>query len=552
MILNDQQQKIVASKEPRIVVSAAAGTGKTRVLTERIRHLLGVIKYPPSNILALTFTRYAANEMKERLDDVRKPEIMTFHAWAFRYLRKFNEHIDLRSDIDIITEIERDEIQKEIAKEMHVKLTGFDYREHIYNLESAPPDYQIVIKKYLALCKRYGLTDYDLLIVLFRELLENDMVRQYFKNRYKHILIDEFQDTNEYIWDIIQRLDPDNIFIVGDVDQCLYGFNGARPDIMTAISEKWTLYKLEGNYRCPADVVESADRMIANNSYRIERKMIAMARDKVGRIDVRESEDIDNDLTEIAGKETPVILCRTNADVHRAYQTLTHAGIACKKCDSSLRLKSPYFRFYLSCLRVLYNPYNEIAARAIFGGFFPHNLLAYKRSKIDANEKDRPVIEILAEEFPVLKRFITEKYDHAYNAVYDFLYKLPIIQMPVAYDREADLQLLADMVEEDPHITLGDFLANLSMRGVQDELRDTEQGDEVLIMTVHASKGLEFDNVVIYRADHFPIRRKNTDYEEERRIFYVAMTRAKERLTVLYPKGKMVNYVEEFQMTNDK
>jgi len=276
MNLNKQQREIIESGHKCIVVSAGAGTGKTRVLTERIKYLLEVKKYSHYDILALTFTRYAAQEMKKRLETA-KVEIMTLHAFALHCLKQYGSSIGLHKKIDIITETERDNIIKSIAEDSGLKIKrDFKYSEMIWDMNSIKPEYKIIILNYWQILKKYELMDYDKLIFAFNELLDKDeSARNKLRNRYLHILIDEFQDTNNHLWGIIQKINPKNLFIVGDVDQSLYAWNGAEPYIMIELSQNsnWQLYKLERNYRCPIDVITAVNSLILKNEKRIEREL---------------------------------------------------------------------------------------------------------------------------------------------------------------------------------------------------------------------------------------------------------------------------------------
>lgn len=240
--MDEVQKKIVESSDRYIVVSAGAGTGKTTVLTERIKYLLNVKKLSRYDILALTFTRYAAEEMKERLNsEIQKlPQILTFHAFALHILRKYGSVIGLRRNLDVITEIERNDILKDTAKSLGIKLSkDFQYRELVYELSGISNDYKIVIAEYLRITRLYGLIDYDMLIKGFYALLiRNGEIQRLLHKQYKHILIDEFQDTNRHIFNIIEKINPVNLFVVGDVDQCIYKFNGAEPEIMVGLSRK--------------------------------------------------------------------------------------------------------------------------------------------------------------------------------------------------------------------------------------------------------------------------------------------------------------------------
>ena len=300
MNLTNKQQEIVFAPFRRILISAAAGTGKTLVLTERIKHLLDNLKFSPYDILALTFTRYAANEMKTRLKN-DKIEIRTFHSWALNNLRMFGSESGYSKDTDVITEVERGELLQEIASECKFTIgRDFVYRDLIWQLVIEQPigesytnrQQKIIIRDLWQIYTQYHLTDYDKIIYDFVRLIhESNTIIKYLRNKYKHILIDEFQDTNEHIWDIFRRIDPENLFIVGDVDQCIYKFNGSRPEIMTTIANEvqsngWKLFRLEENWRCPIDVVRSADKLIGYNLKRIERTMTGIKSDYHNKIEI--------------------------------------------------------------------------------------------------------------------------------------------------------------------------------------------------------------------------------------------------------------------------
>lgn len=572
--MDEIQKKIVKSSNRFIVVSAGAGTGKTTVLTERIKYLLNIEKLSRYDILALTFTRYAAEEMKDRLISNSKfqisnlPHIMTFHAFALYNLRKYGSIIGLRRNLDVITETERDSILKDTAKSLGIKLSkDFQYRQLIYELSGISGDYKIVIAEYLRITRLYGLIDYDMLIKGFYALLiRNGEIQRLLHKQYKHILIDEFQDTNRHIFNIIEKINPINLFVVGDVDQCIYKFNGAEPEIMVGLSEKvkgkskkektekWKLYRLERNYRCPNKVIEWADNLIKHNKNRIKRNLYGTKDEGVANVIITDdlNEALLSTVLKIGQKEDIAILCRTNSDIFKADRYLRAQIIDCEKYDSSVKMQSPYFLFFISALRLLNNPRNNIACKHIYRTYFKDGILLYKKSALKAERTDKPVIEIIAKKIKFLNMFLEDRdqYRYAWDAFYKFLLRLPIFN--IEGDRDRDFKLLEKMINEDPHILLNDFLANLSMRSVQDELlsakkEETEDHKGVKIMTVHAAKGLEFDYVILNNAvkSKFPILRKDTDFEEERRIFYVAMTRAVKELVILSKREKESQYLRE-------
>ncbi len=272
------------------------------------------------------------------------------------------------------------------------------------------------------------------------------------------------------------------------------------------------------------------------------------------------------------------VLCRTNRDVYKAYQALKDAGIPAKRCDNSVKMQAKLFRLQVSALRLLVNNHNNIACKWVYRYYYPNDLLTLKKCELEAIHKDKTLLDVLITTIPWFKIFTkTDKYKYAFDAVMEFLGELPSMGVDSSAVKQLGItdtcnKALRQMAVDEPHILLKDFLVNLSLRSVQDELKRSGKevavgsssgsssskdregavgsgGDdrEALVMTVHASKGLEFDNVIIYNMTrgNFPIIRKNTDTEEERRIFYVALTRTIERCIVLTVEGKESEYLGE-------
>jgi DNA helicase-2/ATP-dependent DNA helicase PcrA len=536
MPLNAQQQSAVESGESRIIVSAGAGTGKTTVLTERIRHLLSQ-GIEPREILALTFTRYAANEMKKRLNHKKDIMIGTFHAWALKLLRDNADKLGLNKRLDVITEIERDDIIKQIAEECGIKLTRFDYAETLWGNRMG--DHGLVVKEYLKILNRYGLLDFELIIFYTTELLRKFDVAL----PYSHILIDEFQDTSAHIWEIVKMIKTENIFIVGDIDQCIYFFAGSRPEIMKALTESnYHLYKLETNYRCPADVITGANHLINYNVRRIERGLIAN-KTITGLEVITASEQYGFDryktiLSDTLSDTDTAILCRTNKDIEETCVVLNELGIKYNRLDGSATMNKAGFRLRLSALRLLAYNFNDMACEWVYRAYYPTKILALKQAQFKAMDEGRTLLDCIdIPWFDIFKDKITTT-----TEALQWLGKLPYnSNLEILLDGGADY--LSELMTEEQD--LREFLSTLSLRSMQDDMSHKAEG--LKIMTVHGAKGLEFDTVIVMNAinGRYPIIRKDTDPEEERRIFYVAITRAINKCIIITTEGNASPYIGE-------
>ena len=257
-------------------------------------------------------------------------------------------------------------------------------------------------------------------------------------------------------------------------------------------------------------------------------------------------------INTIGTEQEIAILCRTNYNCSLVESKLKSANIKHKKYEGISNIThNQQFRFELACLRLLANPHNNPAVKTIYKYYFPDNLLQFKLCQLESLEKNEILLNIIAQQYPLFQRFIQnrEQYKYAYDAVYKFLPNMPIGANYSLFpnNEKTFLQTLADA---EPYKLLVDFLSDLSMSSIQDSLINQDDNN-IKVMTVHAAKGLEFDNVIIFNAIEgvFPIKRKNSDPEEERRIFYVAITRAKEKLWILTESGKESSYLKESGLT---
>lgn len=299
--LNKQQANAVLHTEGQVIVSAGAGTGKTKVLTNRIAHLIDNMNINPYNIVAITFTNKAAGEMKERVESMventQNITICTFHSLCARILRQYASNLEgFDKNFSIYDDSDKNKLLKKIfanfnidtglksSIEYHIakiKNDNLDVKKYVNDISYIPVSEYIekVFFSYQEELKNNNAMDFDdLLFNTYRILSEKEDVRQFLQNRYKYILVDEFQDTNTIQFDIVKILADKhkNIFVVGDEDQLIYSWRGANNQNINnfrKLYKEHTLYKLEQNYRCTKEILDKANKLIKNNSDRIDKTL---------------------------------------------------------------------------------------------------------------------------------------------------------------------------------------------------------------------------------------------------------------------------------------
>ncbi len=438
VVLDCNQKNIVESPEKKIAVIAGAGSGKTAVLTQRIRFLVEKKRVDPASITAITFTNMAADEMKERLADiqgVRNMFIGTIHSFANHILKESGNHYGILSDdvyatlvAELITNyckhltvekyVEYDSIVK-AYKSGDTKVT----RAMIDNFFTAPEKAELEVitcedpnatnarypENVYSLCKKRDILTFDELIIKAQKYISNE-------NRIKYLFVDEYQDVGNLEDDFIRTLNAENYFIVGDDWQSIYGWKGANVAIFKSYvqSKEWRVYRLDNNYRNAVDIISFAEEVISSVDNRLKKRIIAMNRDR-GNVTVDKKEK-------------------------------------------------------------LYEQLRKIKKRKNFKDWF-----ILTRTRKDMNE----ILRVCEEE-----------------------------EVPAVSFSKADLSL--------------------------EELRGLMAENKIKVLTVHAAKGLETNNVILY--GNFPVQMKREGNDtvvklerkfEERRIMYVGITRARNRIVVL-------------------
>lgn len=611
--LNPAQQEGVVNTEGPTMLIAGAGSGKTRVLTYRIAHLIKSKNVDPFNIMALTFTNKAAKEMRDRVEkvvgsDARNIWMGTFHSVFARLLRAEAHHLGYPSNFTIYDTDDSKTLIRSIVKEL-----GLDdgaYKQNVvYNRISAAknsliswqeylakgelmaddatnlrPEMGNIYKTYAQRCFKAGAMDFDDLLFntdkLFKEHL--DVLNKY-QQRIHYVLVDEFQDTNLCQYNIIRKLASvrQNICVVGDDAQSIYGFRGA--DITNILNfEKdypdLKIFKLEQNYRSTQNIVNAANSVIKRNRAQIPKNVWteneegnlielikAVSDNEEGRLVA--SSIFEEKMQHQLKFSDFVILYRTNSQSRAMEESLRRLNIKYKIIGGLSFYQRKEIKDLLAYMRFTLNQNDEASFRRIIN--LPKRGIG--DSTIDkiivaANDHSISIWEVIqnANKFlggraagPIddfvnmIKRFTIEvERKDAYDAAFEIakgsgllreLYEDKTIE---GLSRHENVQELLNAIKEyveDPEKadkTLGAFLQDVSLVTGQDEDKDKDP-DKVTLMTIHMAKGLEFKYVYIVglEEDLFPSQMmlsSRADLEEERRLFYVAITRAQKKLYLSY------------------
>ncbi len=602
--LNDEQIKPVMQTEGPVLVLAGAGSGKTRVLTSRIAHLVEDMGVPPEAILAITFTNKAANEMKERLSsivDISRSWVCTIHSMCVRILRMFPEDAGIQSNFSIYSETERNNIVKKSFQECdyddekllknvkwhiaNAKMLGFEperYAEE-YAGERDIDDIVKVYARYQKHLKENNALDFDDLLNETRNLLRrNKEVRDYLSSKFRYILVDEFQDTNEVQYEIVKLLASvhGNLFVVGDDDQSIYGWRGAKIENILHFEKDFKgarVYKLERNYRSTKNILKLANAVIHNNGRR-KNKTLWTQNDEGAPAKVHEADEESGEARYVAHTIAGLlrqgyrysdfaILMRLNALTRSFEQEFTGDGIPYKVFGGFKFFERKEIKDMLAYLRLVNNPFDSEAATRIIN--FPKRGIGAKTVETLQNyayETELSVYDALLDidemGFPsatkqkligfrdLVKEWIVDSQGMPVNELVKKI--VADTKMKEAYADESDESInkranideFVNSVEEysrlNPEATLTDYLNQVTLSSDTDDMDD---GNYVTLATVHSVKGLEFKCVFICGLEEniLPISRSvgnDDELEEERRLMYVAITRAKERLYLTRSKSR--------------
>ena len=596
MQFNNSQLKAVKHKSGPMLVIAGPGSGKTTVLTARIRNLIEEYSVNPANILVITFTKAAANEMKSRFNNMmgRSTNVTfgTFHAVFFMILRTaYNYSVDsiIKEDVrqNIIKQaIERSRLEPDDLSEMVSNITGEISRvktetidiNAYYSASCPEEEFRDIYKYYVKTLKKMGLIDFDDMLLYCHELLttRRDILAKW-QQKYQYILIDEFQDINKIQYDIIKLLakPQDNLFIVGDDDQSIYGFRGSKPEIMLNFDKDYPdtdKVILDTNYRSTGNIVSDAGKVIAHKKVRFA-KNINTVNDPGDKVDIIEfntqaeeyEKIIDNIRKESASGgnySDNAVLFRTNSTAAGFVRKLVEYSVPFITRDGVPNVFEHWIaRDVITYMNIAMGSRKRSDFLQIINRpkrYIGRDYLADAEISFDNLEKYYEDKNWMIERVDRLKYDILAMASMSPYAMINYLRK------GVGYDGYLDeyaqshnmqVRELYDVMDElmesaRSFKTFNEWFAYIDEYGTK--LRESyaamDKQNAVILTTMHSSKGLEYPVVYIIDANEEITPHKKAvfvpEIEEERRMFYVAMTRAKRRLNIYYARKRYNKEIE--------
>ena len=602
--LNDEQLGPVMQTEGPVLVLAGAGSGKTRVLTTRIAYLVEEKRVPPEAILAITFTNKAANEMKERLSqyiDTSRMWVCTIHSMCVRIIRMYADEVGVQSNFSIYSETERNNIVKKSFQECdldgeqllkavkyhiaNAKMLGLEPDEYAeeYAGEREIDEVVKVYKRYQKHLKENNSLDFDDLLNATRNLLKNNAdARNYLGGRFRYVLVDEFQDTNAVQYEIVRYLSSvhGNLFAVGDDDQSIYGWRGAKLENILHFEKDFKnakVFKLQRNYRSTKHILKLANTVIRNNAHRKDKTLwTENAEGEHAKVYEAEQEDGEARYAAqvIAGLLRQgykysdfAILMRINALTRSYEQEFTGDGIPYKVFGGFKFFERKEIKDLLAYLRIINNPFDSEAALRVIN--FPKRGIGAKTVETLQNyayEQELSIYDALLdveelgftsgtrEKLEGFRDLITKWIKDSLDMPVNELVKTVVedTKMREAYADDSDesfnkrtnIEEFIASVDEycklNEGASLTDYLNQVTLSSDTDEMDD---GNYVTLATIHAVKGLEFRCVILCGMEEnmMPTSRamdSDEDMEEERRLMYVAITRAKERIYFTRSKSR--------------
>lgn len=597
MTLNDKQLEAVEHKDGPCLVLAGAGSGKTKVLTQRIINLIdsGVSPY---NILAITFTNKAAKEMRNRVENelgsiTDSIFIGTFHSFGLRILRENYIDIGYTSNITILDTDDAKAIVKRILKENGYDPAKYEIRTIINKISSAkndgisPDEYTklflndldivigLVYKEYTKLLKDNNSVDFDDLLLKPVELLKkNKIILEKYQERFKYILVDEYQDTNSIQYELCKLLASKykNIFVVGDANQSIYSFRNADYRNILNFEKDYKNAKvilLEENYRSTNNILKAANSVIKNNSEGKKLNLWSSKRD--GELidyircedEIKEANFVINKIKDLVSNgykySDIAVLYRTNAQSRVVEDAFVRNNIPHNIIGSYYFYNRKEIKDLIAYLKLIYNPCDSISLERIINvpkrGIGAKSIENLRKKATENNISMFDAIDSGKElEF---KKMILNLQEFSLNGNLSDLIEeiLSTTGLRMEYEINKSLEneakvenlnefkTVALMFEESGIYDLQTFLENIAL--VSDRGQYNNDGDEVSIMTLHSAKGLEFNVVFLLGMEEglFPHNRSFnslSDLEEERRLCYVGITRAKEKLYLLSARQRTI------------
>lgn len=610
--LNDRQKEAVFCTDGPLLVLAGAGSGKTRVLTHRIAYLIEEKDVNPWNIMAITFTNKAAGEMRERVDKLvgfgsESIWVSTFHSSCVRILRRFIDHLGYNTNFSIYDTDDQKTLMRQILKKMELDPKTFRDRAMLSAISSAknelmsPEEFRInaegdwrakkiaeVYQKYQEELKKNNALDFDDLIFKTVDLFRtNADVLEYYQERFKYIMVDEYQDTNTAQFRLIELLAGKykNLCVVGDDDQSIYKFRGANISNILDFESAFPgakVIKLEQNYRSTSHILDAANAVIRNNQGRKDKTLWTANGEGVPVVfhqyeqAYEEADGIVRDiLKDDRDYQDYAVLYRTNAQSRLLEEKCIEHNVPYRLVGGVNFYQRKEIKDVLSYLKTIANGQDDLAVQRIIN-VPKRGIGAASIGKITAwaSEQGMSFYDACARAaaVPGLGKAVgkvavftsqIEDFRDALNGGATIREVMEQILVETGYKEELEAEgevefqtrmenieeLMNKAVsysEEVEHPSLDEFLEQVALVADVDRMDDSE--NRVTLMTLHSAKGLEFPVVYLSGLEDglFPSRMSimsddRTEIEEERRLCYVGITRAKERLVITASRMRMIN-----------
>ena len=600
--LNEAQQEAVRHIDGPLLILAGAGSGKTKTLTTRLAYLVSEVGIDPQNTLTLTFTNKAAKEMRQRASSLinnhrtSMPLLCTFHKFGLLFLKFHIEKLGRANNFVIIDSDDKKRIIKRIAKEhkidLNIAFINSEISKYKNTLLTADeiikkaelPDYKkiaIIYKDYETEIIENNLVDFDDLLMLTYQILnKDDKLRKETSNRYQYIMVDEYQDTNELQFKLLELLasEHNNLCVVGDDDQSIYGWRGANIRNILEFSTYFKgtkTVKLEINYRSTTPILQAANDLIEHNSQRIGKKLTSF-KGEGQNVKLRHSldesleargiaRDIKILLSQGVSSDEIAVLYRINALSRSLEEGFTKEGLNFKLLGGMRFYDRAEIKDLISYFRVLSNPNDDFSLERIINK--PKRgigKVSIDKLKKVAFEQQSSIFSLInSHDTTALSKIVSKK---ATTSLKKFVEDIKILQKEIEYSLYNFLELFeeligmkhyyASMVDgqervqnidefngyfreailKKPQLSLDVFLNDISLQSDQDQIDE----NAITIMSIHASKGLEFEHLYVIglEEEFFPLLGEGCNMEEERRLGYVAITRAKSDLTLCYADSR--------------
>lgn len=612
-LLNTEQYEAVMTVEGSVLILAGAGSGKTRVLTYRIAHMINDLHIYPSQILAITFTNKAAGEMKDRVrnligNTVDSMWVSTFHSSCVRILRREADKIGYNKNFTVYDADDQKVLIKQCMKELNINDKDLDEKAIIHKIGELKDklitaerfkidnerDYKLnkiadVYKLYQSKLRDFNAMDFDDLIFNTVQLFKkNEDVLSFYQRKFKYIMVDEYQDTNMAQYELVRLLAEahKNICVVGDDDQCIYEWRGANIRNILDFEKDYPhcrIIKLEQNYRSVGNILNAANNVIKNNK---ERKSKALRTnmqdgDKVNiyraENDVQESVFVSSEIKRIIKEENKklndfAILYRTNAQSRTFEQTFVKEGLPYKIVGGLRFYDRKEIKDIMAYLRLINNPLDDVSLRRIIN-VPKRNIGESTMQKIQkfSEEMEESLFNTLldAEDLPglaprtvasikkfvgLINTFIISKdnveVSKLIKEVIDETGYVEDLKKSKDLKEESRIENLEELISDALYFektsedkTLAAYLEKAALFADTDEIE--ENAEAVMLMTLHSAKGLEFPVVFMVGMENgifpgFQSLDNEKEMEESRRLCYVGITRAKEKLYLTNARRRII------------